>query len=113
MRNNNILKIKSLLGKKIRQLRKEKKMSIEQLAAKSELHTTYVGDIERGNGNASITTLAKIANALDVEVYELCRFSMDMIDEKILMERFRHFINDKEKISLLKEIYLIIKELFY
>ena len=112
MNNKNILKIKSLLGKKIRQLRKDRKMSIEKLAAKSMLHTTYVGDIERGNGNASITTLAKIADALDIEVYELFRFPIDMLDEKILMDRFKHLINDKKKISLLREICWIVKELF-
>ncbi len=58
-------------GKRIRQLRKEKGMSQEKLAEKSGLHNTYIGQIERGEKNASLETIEKLANGLDISVGEL------------------------------------------
>ena len=55
--------IKSLLGKRIRNLRKQKGLSQEELGWKSELHFTYIGAVERGERNCSIITLKKSQKA--------------------------------------------------
>lgn len=52
-------------------IRKEKKLSQEKLAELSNLHQTYISDVERGVRNPSLKTIEKIANALDVEAYKL------------------------------------------
>ncbi|WP_409254332.1 helix-turn-helix domain-containing protein [Bacillus sp. SCS-153A] len=39
-------------------------LSIEQLAEKSGLHDSYLGEIERGEANPSAIALAKIASGL-------------------------------------------------
>lgn len=46
-------------------------MSQEKLAEKSGLHNTYIGQIERGEKNASLETIEKLANGLDISVGEL------------------------------------------
>jgi len=52
------------LAKKIRQLRKEKGMSQEELAHEAGLYRTYVGHIEKGRYSPSAYVLYKIKGAL-------------------------------------------------
>lgn len=63
------------VGLRIRQLRERKGISQEALAAASGLHRTYVGLIERGERNLSLTTVEAIAKALDVPPSELLQQS--------------------------------------
>jgi transcriptional regulator with XRE-family HTH domain len=58
-------------GDKVRELRKIKGLSQEQLAFKSGLHRTYIGMIERAERNISIINVQKIADALEVTTKEL------------------------------------------
>lgn len=107
---DNIKQTKKLLGKRIRELRKSKKMSIEKLAEKANLHTTYVGDIERGDANATISALVKIATALEVELYDLFVFS-PLVTKESLLERFKILIEDENNISALNNLKWFIKKL--
>lgn len=52
------------LGNQIRNLRKAKGLSQEQLALQAEVDRSYVGGIERGERNVSFLTLVKIAECL-------------------------------------------------
>ena len=54
------------LGFQIRQLRKARGWSQEDLASHSGLHRTYIGSIERGEQNVSSLNIRKIAKALDL-----------------------------------------------
>lgn len=59
------------LGKTIRRTRKALGMSQEGLALAAELDRSYVGGLERGEHNLTLISLAKIANALGVDVRDL------------------------------------------
>lgn len=61
------------LGKRIRELRADRGLSQEALADLAELDRTYISSIERGHRNASLLTLHRIAEALEVEPVELVR----------------------------------------
>ena len=63
--------IKKKLWNRIRELRKEKNISQQQLGSKSKLHRTYLSDIERWVKNVSVENIWKIALALWVEVKDL------------------------------------------
>lgn len=57
---------------RIADLRREKgRMTQEQLAAATGQSQSNISEIERGKHNPTLETLAKIAKALDVEIYEL------------------------------------------
>lgn len=56
------------LGKQIRELRRSKGLSQEQLALQAEVDRSYVGGIERGERNVSFLTLVKIANCLECDI---------------------------------------------
>ena len=58
-------------GDKVRELRKEKGLSQEQLSFKADLHRTYIGMIERGEKNITLVNIEKIANALKVSINDL------------------------------------------
>jgi len=53
-------------GEAVRQLRREYKLSQDELAVIAELHRTYVGGIERGERNPTLTSIYRIAGALGV-----------------------------------------------
>lgn len=59
--------IRKLVGSKIRDYRKTKGLSQDQLGEICGFHFSYIGGVERGERNISIENISKIANALDVE----------------------------------------------
>lgn len=61
----------AVLGEKIREVRKGKKLSQEQLAELANLHPTYISDIENGKVNASLFSYYQIAKALTIPLSEL------------------------------------------
>lgn len=63
--------ITTLVGRRIRQLRRERKWTIEDLADKADLDPSYVSRLERGVQNASLTVLAQIARAFTIPVAEV------------------------------------------
>lgn len=60
-------------GERVRELRQQKGLSQNSLAARAGLDRTYLSEIERGRKNLSLVKIVKIAAALDVEVTDLFR----------------------------------------
>lgn len=58
-------------GNKVKTFRKEKGISQEELAFRSDLHRTYIGMIERAEKNITLKNIEKIANGLDISVLDL------------------------------------------
>jgi transcriptional regulator with XRE-family HTH domain len=61
------------LGKRIRKLRSRKGWSQEEFAAVSGLHRTYIGAVERGEKNLTISTLQTVAKTLNTSIAQLFR----------------------------------------
>jgi len=55
------------LARNLRRLRLERKLSQEGAAEKCGLHRTYIGAIERGERNVTLSTLQGVATALRVD----------------------------------------------
>lgn len=66
-----MVNIQKRFGDKLREFRKQKRISQEELAFKSGLHRTYISDIERGTRNVSLKNIEKIAKALNISKKEL------------------------------------------
>ncbi|MDI5891779.1 helix-turn-helix domain-containing protein [Halomonas rhizosphaerae] len=58
-------------GKNVRNIRKNKGLSQEELAALAGIDRSYMGHIERGEKNITLTKIYQISEALGVEVSEL------------------------------------------
>jgi len=59
------------VGFRIREVRQERGLSQEKLAALADLHRAYIGQIERGEKNIGLKNLEKIAKALGVKIKDL------------------------------------------
>jgi transcriptional regulator with XRE-family HTH domain len=70
MSERNVLKI---FGARVREIRTSKGLSQEQLARLADIDRTYIGGIERGERNAGIKNIHRIAAALAVSPSELFR----------------------------------------
>lgn len=68
------IEVMGVVGKKIRQLRKESGMSQFQLSIEADLTKNQIGRIERAERNTSLVTLNRIAKALKVQLHELFLF---------------------------------------
>ena len=58
-------------GQRVREIRKERNLSQEELSFKADLHRTYIGMIERAEKNITLINIEKIAKALNVNLKEL------------------------------------------
>lgn len=59
------------LSERLKEVRKSKKMTQQELAEKAGLHLTYVGHLELGKYHPTVFVMWKIAKALDVSMNEL------------------------------------------
>jgi len=63
-------------GRRIRDLRTARGLSQEQLAELTGFHRTYIGMVERGERNLSLTNVAAFAKVFELSASELLDFEM-------------------------------------
>ncbi|MBP1991185.1 helix-turn-helix domain-containing protein [Paenibacillus eucommiae] len=88
---NQILK---LVGHRIRDIRKQKGLTQEQLGELAGFHFSYIGGIERAEKNVSLLNLQKIANSLQVQTHELFLFEKNLRSSKGEKEILMNQINE-------------------
>jgi transcriptional regulator with XRE-family HTH domain len=59
------------LGHAIRDLRTSAGLSQEELSLKSGVHRNYIGGVERGERRPTVTTVARLAEALGVRASDV------------------------------------------
>ena len=60
-----------VIGETIRNLRKERGLTLKQMARRTGLSVSLLSQIERAESSASISSLYKVATALDVRIQDL------------------------------------------
>ncbi len=75
--------VKKLLGNRIKEIRKERKITQEKLAELIDIEPNNVSKIENGKNYPSAENLAKIAQALNTEIHELFIFNQHKPIEEI------------------------------
>ena len=60
-------------GDALRRYRKKAGLTQERLAERADMHHNFIGEVERGNMECSLTSMVKIAKALGVRVRDLVR----------------------------------------
>ncbi len=58
--------VKQRFGLRLRQLRKESRLTQAQLAAKAHLDKSYLASIEQGKRNVSLENIEKLVNTLGI-----------------------------------------------
>ncbi len=66
-------RVLTAFGEALRKFRLDAGLSQEELAARAELHRTYVGDVERGERNVSLVNMWKLSEAAGVKLSRVLR----------------------------------------
>jgi transcriptional regulator with XRE-family HTH domain len=97
---------KALIGLRIRGIRKDRRLTQEQLAEKANVHPKYVSSLERGQENPTLEVLLKLAGALDVDISDFFAYEHEGKDEKAVRELISSMVEgaDDEKLQLAAKI---------
>ncbi|MEX2462143.1 MAG: helix-turn-helix transcriptional regulator [Paenibacillaceae bacterium] len=98
----------NLIGEKIRNLRKIKGITQEELGERAQLQHSYIGGVERGDRNISLETLEKIMTALDLSPSDWIHFGeLEAKNEKLEKEKLLEIHKSLLKHREIEEIQLI------
>lgn len=103
---------KGLLGRRIRDLRKRKRLTQEKLAEVAGVDVKYLGGIERGTENPSIGILDRLARALSVKVHQMLTFEHELLGERSLRRRIVQALDkcDEAELQIILKLILAIKD---
>lgn len=103
------MKEQKLFGKRIKELRKQRNLTQEELSEKLGVFQKQIGNIETGTTFTTMANLTKLAEVFDVDIKDLFEFDHQKPREEMVEE-----INDLMAVSSdekLKTIYRIIKDI--
>ena len=100
------MNIKKLLGKRIQEIRKSKKLTQEKVAEFVGIETHSLSNIETGRFYPTSENLEKIIKILDISISELFECEHLQDDKTLLAEINETLINNPKKI---REFYKIMK----
>ena len=85
------------IGAKIKQLRSQKDLTLEELASRCELTKGFLSQLERNLTSPSIASLNDILEALGTSLSEFFREDKD---EKVVFEKDDFFVDEKEEYTI-------------
>lgn len=99
--------ISYLIGRRIQALRKQRRMSQEELALLSDIHPAYLGRVERGEKCPTVQTLFKISQGLKVPLPQLMDIDAPLEHTNLeAIERIKNALSglDAEEAVMIAEI---------
>ncbi len=82
------------IGQKIRQLRTQNNLTLEELASRSELTKGFLSQVERNLTSPSVSTLEDILEALGTD---LASFFKDSKENKVVFKKEDYFVDEHEE----------------
>lgn len=101
--------IRTLLGRRIRELRQAKNLSQQELAEQIGIDQRNLSNIECGNTFPS-RSLTRLAKALNIDLQELFDFEHYTTDESYMREYIQNNLNSLSPADL-KTVYRLIKSM--
>ena len=102
--------VKKLFGQRIKEIRKAKNLSQEELSERAEIAQNSLSNIETGNHFVTAETIEKLVEALDIEPFEFFNFGHIKSNDEMLSEINLRLKEHPEKIS---EFYKILKAIVF
>ncbi len=98
--------IKKLFGMRMKELRRNRELSQEKLAEKTDVSSKYLSRIEMGQHFPSMEVLLKLTGALNIEIKDLFEFSHKASSQKELKETLNSLLKeaDDERLRLVVKI---------
>lgn len=92
------MEIAKIFGMQIKKYRKSLNISQEELGERSGLHSTYIGQIERGEKNASLESIQKLSRGLNISIAQLFEcFTIDTNKTSPAVEIYYKVFNMNQK----------------
>lgn len=98
-----------LFGKRIKELRKQRNLTQEELSEKLGVFQKQIGNIETGTTFTTMANIVKLASIFNVDVKDLFEFNHQKSREDIINEISEIIINTPDE--KLKTIYRVIKDI--
>ena len=98
--------IKTLLGKRIKELRQKRRYTQEKLAEMANIEIPSLSNIENGKNYPNHETLYKLATALNVRPFELFIFEYYQNSAQMLKEMMALMEKDDELIRKMYKYFL-------
>jgi len=86
--------LRAVFGENIKKFRNKRGWNQLLLAEKLDISANFLSEIETGKGWVSPLTLVKLANALDIEVFELFLIPKTTTENEIETEKMKRFAKD-------------------
>ena len=101
------MKLKKDFGKQLKEIRKSKKLTQEQLAELVNVDTKHISFLETGRNFPSADLLEKLKNVFDIEYSDLFDFNID-IDKQNEIIRINNLLNKmtRKQISFIHKLVL-------
>lgn len=99
--------IAKTIGERLRRKRQELGYSQELTAEKAELHPTYIGQVERGEKNATLESIEKICIALNYPLENLFEKIIISSEEQKIPAQCFHLILTQPRKEQEKLLYLL------
>lgn len=99
----------NIVGANIKEIRKRKKMTQEELAENCGLQTSYLAGVERGDRNITLQTLEKITVGLEINAKDLFELESPMKQLPIETKQLIYMFAEQLKLKSEIEVKLIIE----
>lgn len=103
--------IAQIVGRRIRNYRLQKGLSQEKLAELAGCHPTYIGQIERGEKNATMESIEKIAIGLEIPLSQLFELLGGEKEEETVYAYRCYELVAAQEVRDQKQLYQIISEI--
>lgn len=75
--------VKKAFGAVLKRLRTDAQLTQQELGARADIERNYVSTLERANQTPSLTTVLKVAKALNMSVGEVARLVESELGKKV------------------------------
>ena len=101
--------IKKLLGKRLQEIRKKRKLTQEQVAEFVDIETVSLSNIENGRYFPTAENLDKILAILNVRPGEVFNFESFLPQEELIKEMLEEMQKDENLTRLMYKFFLCVK----
>lgn len=102
--------ITQTIGQRLRTRRQELGYSQELTAEKADLHPTYIGQVERGEKNATIESIEKICLALEYPMDDLFKNLIPLDSQSLIAQKcYNLLVNQPQKEQ--EKLYFILENI--
>ncbi len=97
------------IGRRLRNYRTAQNLSQEKLAEMAGCHPTYIGQLERGEKNATLESLAKVATALKIPLSRLFETPGDEPSVESFALKCYEFVAERSPTEQAQLYYLLLE----